>query len=303
MATNRTFNKTGDGNIEVFEDGKRVSTTTEKNARETLGYTGELTLPDTATNPTLPQGNEESNPLLTFKDTISKITDLARNKRNKTSLEFMMPFQGTTAASDFSSILGNLNRASERFTTEATERLLPDEQTNIRSQVIDIDGRKHLIDLNTGELLKDLGKATSSTSKTIQKSVVKETAQSIIDNNADMLDSELKQLLLFSDLKLTATQINSLMANRVSNNDLTFEAEELMADMLDDITGGFKGFFTNRESEIATAREKAIADIRKGGVIEIDGKEINLTLEIQEKIIAFINAASGDKISEILKNR
>ena len=75
---------------------------------------------------TLPQQDREPNHLLDFKDTLSQVTDLARNKRNETSLKFMSPFRGTVAASDFSSILANLNRASERFTTEAIERLLPD---------------------------------------------------------------------------------------------------------------------------------------------------------------------------------
>ena len=40
----------------------------------------------------------------------------------------MMPHRGTVASSDFNSILSNLNRASEQFTSEATERLLPEEE-------------------------------------------------------------------------------------------------------------------------------------------------------------------------------
>ena len=129
----KTFKRTKDGNIEVFENGNRITTTTVANAKLVHGFTEELTLPPTdeitRDSLTLPQSTGEPNPLLTFKDTLSKVTDLARNKRNATSLQFAAPFRGTVAASDFSSILSNLNRASERFTTEATERLLPEEKS------------------------------------------------------------------------------------------------------------------------------------------------------------------------------
>lgn len=38
--TGRSFKKTTTGTVEVYENGQRVSTTTEDNARKTLGYTG-----------------------------------------------------------------------------------------------------------------------------------------------------------------------------------------------------------------------------------------------------------------------
>lgn len=75
----------------------------------------------------LPDG--EPNNLLTFKETLSKVTNLAKEKRNALSLEFMAPFQGTMMASDFSSILGNLNRASDTFTEDITKDIFKGQET------------------------------------------------------------------------------------------------------------------------------------------------------------------------------
>ena len=76
-----------------------------------------------ATPETLPSG--EPNNLLTFKETLSKVTNLAREKRNALSLEFMMPFQGIAPASDFNSILSNLNRASDTFAQDILKQTQP----------------------------------------------------------------------------------------------------------------------------------------------------------------------------------
>lgn len=131
-----TFNKRPEGTIEVFQDGKKIATGSEKFARTNYGYTGDLTLPTQPTQPTqtLPDTGQPSNNLLTFRDTLSKVTDLARNKRNASFLKFAMPFRGTVSASDFSSILGNLNRASEKFTSNVLERSIPEKRENTFTQ-------------------------------------------------------------------------------------------------------------------------------------------------------------------------
>ena len=135
--------------VTIIKDGKKVTVEeTTPGLFGRMGYkyvsAGDLTLPSTEEitqdRLTLPQQTEEPNPLLDFKDTLSQVTDLARNKRNETSLKFMSPFRGTVAALDFSSILSNLNRASERFTTEATERLLPEEKVSTSSVVTPTPG-------------------------------------------------------------------------------------------------------------------------------------------------------------------
>lgn len=84
------------------------------------------TLPAISPQP-LPDG--EPNNLLTFKETLSKITNLAKEKRNALSLEFMAPFSGIAPASDFNSILSNLNRASDTFSQDITKDIFKGQET------------------------------------------------------------------------------------------------------------------------------------------------------------------------------
>jgi len=69
----------------------------------------------------LPKGGGAS-PLLSFADSLDAAVNLARKKRNESSLSMMKPFQGTVAASDFSSILGNLNAASDKTSSALIKR-------------------------------------------------------------------------------------------------------------------------------------------------------------------------------------
>ena len=77
--------------------------------------------------PSLPDAQQS--PLLSFADTLKSAVNLARQKRNESSLGMMAPFQGTVAASDFNSILSNLNRASDTTAKDlietATEQVTP----------------------------------------------------------------------------------------------------------------------------------------------------------------------------------
>ena len=72
---------------------------------------------------TLPEGGGAASPLLSFADSLDAAVNLARKSRNKSSLEMMKPFQGTVAASDFNSILGNLNAASDKTSTNLLKRV------------------------------------------------------------------------------------------------------------------------------------------------------------------------------------
>src|ERR1044072_2991924 len=49
--------------------------------------------------------------LVEFSRSLDEAVNLAKQNRNKTSLDLMAPYRGTVAASDFSSILGGLNQA------------------------------------------------------------------------------------------------------------------------------------------------------------------------------------------------
>ncbi len=71
---------------------------------------------NTGSTPVLPSGVPSN--LLTFKDTLSAVVNLAKQNRNQNSVNLMTPFRGTVAASDFNSILGNMNQASNTFTQD-----------------------------------------------------------------------------------------------------------------------------------------------------------------------------------------
>lgn len=71
-----------------------------------------------ATTPTAPPLPTSSSPLVTFANSINAAVNLAKQHRNAQSLDIMKPFQGTVAASDFNSILGNLNNASDNTTSD-----------------------------------------------------------------------------------------------------------------------------------------------------------------------------------------
>jgi len=70
----------------------------------------------------LPNTGGKKSPLLSFADSLNAAVNLARKSRNASSLEMMMPFQGTVMASDFNSILDNLNTASDRTSSDLIKR-------------------------------------------------------------------------------------------------------------------------------------------------------------------------------------
>lgn len=122
-----TFQPTSSGTVQVYQDGKLISTATPDLAKTQYGYTGQTTpaLSGTQDNPQLPQNSGTSEPnlpqtsgsgnaLLDFSNTLNQAVDLARQKRNSLALKFMQPLQGTVSAGDFNSILGNLNSASDK---------------------------------------------------------------------------------------------------------------------------------------------------------------------------------------------
>lgn len=69
--------------------------------------------------------------LMSFKDTLNQAIQLAKEERNKSSLGFMAGVapRGTMMASDFNSILSNLNTASDTTTKEALKLATPTYKT------------------------------------------------------------------------------------------------------------------------------------------------------------------------------
>ena len=118
--------------------------------------------------PTTPPGQNPSG-LLSFKDTISQVVNLAKEKRNASSLEFMAPHRGTVAASDFTGVLGNLNKASDTFAQDAIKnKLEADADKNLVSETI---GNFEVLLDGTGKVIatrsREKGKGSDSPGKKI----------------------------------------------------------------------------------------------------------------------------------------
>jgi hypothetical protein len=86
-------------------------------------------LPSMAELSQVPGAEGQQNGLLSFADSLSKAVNLAKQNRNSVSLDFMKPFAGTVAASDFNSVLGHLNQASDTFAQDQLKNNTPTYKT------------------------------------------------------------------------------------------------------------------------------------------------------------------------------
>lgn len=125
---NYTFSPTKSGTVEIFENGRRIATTTPELAKS-YGYGGAPTGVQTNTQVSLPplsqsvaptsniSGQIEAAPdnLVTFKRALDKTMDLAQGKRSDLQRQFMGQFQGTVAASDFNSLFNQMNQGGSRY--------------------------------------------------------------------------------------------------------------------------------------------------------------------------------------------
>jgi YD repeat-containing protein len=74
--------------------------------------------------PKFQEGKSQSS-LLEFANSLDEVVNMARQKRNATFLgDVMMPHRGTLMASDFNSILGNMNQASTSYADKLTDRAI-----------------------------------------------------------------------------------------------------------------------------------------------------------------------------------
>src|SRR3990167_1268217 len=85
------------------------------------------TAPLSGTQAPAPPTSAQQSPILDFANALDDAVNRARQKRNESSLGMMAPFKGTVAASDFNSILSNLNRASDSPSQDLTNRALEEE--------------------------------------------------------------------------------------------------------------------------------------------------------------------------------
>ena len=116
-------------------------------------------LPSSPTpQPTLPE--TKTGGLVGFKDTMSQVMNLATQKRDDLLKQFMMPFKGTAAASDFGSVLSNFSSGSDTMNKQILQSLIPQPDNQIITET-DASGRvtATIIDKNTGDVINtaDLG--------------------------------------------------------------------------------------------------------------------------------------------------
>lgn len=102
-------------------------------------------------NPTA-AGAGTPNKLADFATSLDAAVNLARKGRNKSSLDLMKPYRGTVAASDFNSILGNLNAASDRTSSDLIKRATEAEKAPDYKLVQNDNGDVTALDPTTGEV-------------------------------------------------------------------------------------------------------------------------------------------------------
>lgn len=171
-----TFKKSGT-NVEIYQDGKRISTGTPDYAKS-FGYGGtdtqasvtppapvapQVFAPQTNTPqaPTAAPQPTPGNNLVTFKDTLNQALQIAGQKRNYLASQIAAPLRGKVDANSFSSILDSLNSASNNFVSGQFKQTVSDylspKETKLDTSVVEIGGRKVLINNQTGATVKDLG--------------------------------------------------------------------------------------------------------------------------------------------------
>lgn len=100
----------------------------------------------------LPAGGGKPSPILEFANTLESVVQLARTKRNKSSVDLMAPYRGTVAASDFNGILNDLNTASDKTAESLVKKATDLSGVDIITATDDA-GNVHGIDKNTGQVV------------------------------------------------------------------------------------------------------------------------------------------------------
>lgn len=133
-----TTKQTSSGTLELYQDGQRVATGTPDYINSIVaGKTPApvvTTAPQSVSTPAptnasvpSPYQPQQSN-LVSFADALATATDIAKKKRNELNLGIMTPYKGTLAASDFTSMLSNMNRASSSYGQDLTKNILAERE-------------------------------------------------------------------------------------------------------------------------------------------------------------------------------
>jgi len=159
---------------------------------------------------TLP--GETKSRLSSFSSVLSDAVGLAQKKRSRMMADIMgLATPGVGPASDFSGILGDFQRAGTSFTESLVKQALDQaEPPKIRSQVIEIGDKKVLVDLDTGEFIKDYGPGSAKTTDEDQDDKDYDWLDELISKNPDASREELLDEAL-RGTKLTKTEITAVL--------------------------------------------------------------------------------------------
>jgi len=201
-------------------------------------------------------------------------------------------------------------------------------QGALKTQVVEVGGKKQLINTQTGEVIADLGETTNDVTTMLVKEkgrqllidkntgeIIKEfgagstddvekdfdTARQIIADNADALPEVLKSKLLElkDKLGLDVSDINALLdeaeaGKRPQDDTLKLSAEMLMTKYWDD------KFWKGRGGELTEAIEKVEKVLLdSGGKIKISGKEYTLTEEELNKLKGYLRDVKYKRVKEL----
>lgn len=247
-----------------------------------------------AAEPTLP--DEEPGGLISFANAINQATNIARKKRNESSLAMMAPFRGTVAASDFNGILGAMNRASDSTVADLTKQAL-DLKKDSDALLSVSEARELGLPFGTtrAEAAKQ-GIVPRTPKSAEEKASEKETeyksefadAEAYVAANPDM-DPEILKRNLRKDAKhLSDSDISSIVNSQsASETELKIAAKALVAQLIS------PAWNSSRSDELEAAKTKAKQVVEaNGGVLEINGREVRIS---QEEWEAIVDAITSDR--------
>ena len=160
---------------QITEQQRQVSPSGQANFQQAPSSVGGRSLPTQQA----PQGNLQG-----FMNALSAAQSMAKQQRTASFGGLMQPHQGVAPASDFNSILGNLNRAGDSFSTDVRNNALDAYQSDIDRQQEQFDAQQAELK-NTKNNIQNL--ALDASKSGASDSVV----QAIL--NSDSIESAIQQ--------------------------------------------------------------------------------------------------------------
>ena len=232
---------------------------------------------------TMPQAGS---PLLNFAGVLDKAVNLARQKRNQSSLNIMMPNQGTAMASDFNSILSGLNRASDTTASDLTKRALEADTTKFDT-LKDDSGNLWQVEMdNRGKII---GKP-----ELLFKGEPKTTS------SGGYSDQEERRL---REAGIDPTNISASDRYLYGDNIIAGDSKQITPDKLVSLAGALassvvdKDLAKSKPDEYFADIDELISTLQSGKTVEIDGKQVELKDSQLNVLVSELEAikAKGNK--------